>query len=258
MGGFGRPFSRSEVRERVIGNLAKANLLVVRENLSFDYLKQFSDCAGHLVCTADPAFCMKPLPYDLQRKEGKVYIGINVSVLALHHVGCESSALQSFAHRLATLHQKHPEWVFVGVPHVQIDGAQDDFNALNVIDSGINNPSIYYNLRRDLGSRLTKGAIASLDVLVAARMHCCVAGISTGVPTLFLTYSNKGIGMAKYAYGNNKYTLDFKQFDQQSFADLLEEMVGQREIIHTYLDAQHDRFVNESMEAGVQLRKVMG
>ena len=54
-----------------------------------------------------------------------------------------------------------------------------------------------------IGAAKTKGYIQQMDLLIAARMHCCVGGISVATPTLFVTYSNKGIGMSFYAYGHH-------------------------------------------------------
>ena len=51
----------------------------------------------------------------------------------------------------------------------------------------------------NLRASKTKGYISQLDFLCSARMHCCVAGISSATPTLFITYSNKGKGMSHYA-----------------------------------------------------------
>ena len=38
-------------------------------------------------------------------------------------------------------------------------------------------------------------------------MHCGIAGMSVGVPTLLLAYSPKAIGMCEYVYGSRDFVL---------------------------------------------------
>ena len=96
-------------------------------------------------------------------------------------------------------------------------------------------------------------------MLVAARMHCCVAGVSASTPTLFLTYSNKGKGMSRYVYGHSRYDLDCGQMlkTPETFVSLFEEMLAQRDNIRSYLDSRSAQFNQDSMLAGEQLRDSM-
>jgi polysaccharide pyruvyl transferase WcaK-like protein len=45
-----------------------------------------------------------------------------------------------------------------------------------------------------------KYIISKCSFFIGARMHSTIAAISTNVPTIFLAYSNKGIGMSKFIY----------------------------------------------------------
>lgn len=94
--------------------------------------------------------------------------------------------------------------------------------------------------------------ISQLDLLVAARMHCCVAGISTATPTLFITYSNKGKGMSNYAYGHNRYDITAAEmYDKpDAFIENMEFMLSDSAAIRTYLSAQADRFSSDSLRSG--------
>ena len=105
-------------------------------------------------------------------------------------------------------------------------------------------------LSDNLGARKTKGYISKLDLLVAARMHCCVAGISVATPTLFITYSNKGKGMSEYAYGHHKYELDIPQLFADNLGEKMEAMLTDRCEIKSYLQTQQPRFVKDSTHGG--------
>ena len=107
-----------------------------------------------------------------------------------------------------------------------------------------------------LGAQRTKGLIAQLDLLIAARMHCCVAGISVGTSTMFVTYSNKGRGMSAYAYGHHKYEIECSDMfeDPKKFLSKAQEMIDARTEISNYLKQQKNRFESDSMESGKILK----
>lgn len=54
------------------------------------------------------------------------------------------------------------------------------------------------------------------DFVIAARMHCAVNAVSTGVPALFLAYSEKAKGMAEYVYGSNEPVIPLMDFENTS------------------------------------------
>lgn len=112
-------------------------------------------------------------------------------------------------------------------------------------------------LPHNIGARKTKGYIAQMDLLIAARMHCCVGGISTATPTLFLTYSNKGRGMSYYAYGHHHYETEMQEADKPAFAQLVEKMVEHRITIRQYLQERINSFTMDAMNSGLLLRSVM-
>ena len=253
------PFHDKEIESRVMNNLARTTRIFVREELSRKYLSQFSEIAGKLSLVADPAFLMEPLPYDIRKTEGKIYIGINMSELAVGHSlntpDKEIASKQLFAEILDEILEEDDRIEFILIPHVNMDGPQDDMNYLRPVYKKSLYKERMHLINPGLGSRKTKGLIKQLDLLVAARMHCCVGGISVGTPTLFITYSNKGKGMSEYAYGHHSYEIACdKLFDNPSdFKSLLKLMIDKKSEINSYLLSQSTRFKADSMKAGQDL-----
>lgn len=252
------PFSRKEIKDIVLSNLSLTSLINVREEQAYNYLKKESDEELNLHLVADPAFYMDKLPYTIDNPVNKVLIGVNLSLLALNHRGVSAeNGIKELVSQLKLLNKRHPDWKFIGVPHVELDfDAQNDFAVLDCIEGMIADKSVFESLPKDLGARKTKGAIANLNLLVAARMHCCVGGVSQGVPTLFLTYSPKGAGMAKYAYGDERYTLDCSEIGSQEFVALVEEMIQNEEEIKEVLKSKQIEMKNGAFR-GVKLLKEM-
>lgn len=246
------PFSENN-EKIVINNLALTNAICTREKLSFDYLNRSQETKAQTHLVADPAFCMRPIPYEgFIRKKGKTYIGINFSILAIAHAKIEdcSAFIKSFAEQCDIYLETHPDTVFVLIPHVQQTGAQDDYTALEPFMTDIEHKEQCLLIPKGIGSPKTKGLVSQLDLLIAARMHCCVAGISTATPTLFITYSNKGRGMAEYAYGHHEYEIEVRDMISDKMVEKLDMMLEKKADIKAHLEQQQERFMAEAMEAG--------
>lgn len=252
------PFKNAVNYDKVMENLKTADLITVRENLSYQYLSSLNNVR----LVADPAFRMKPnFDVEFKREEGKYYIGINISLLSISHAfpGKEDEKVLQVFSQLDNLLSLHPDWHFILVPHVMAspEGAQNDYVFMNKYLAHTEYKDRVTILPDNLGARMTKGYIAKLDLLVAARMHCCVAGISVATPTLFITYSNKGKGMSEYAYGHHDYELEIPQLLTDAFGKKVEAMLADKCEIKSYLQVQQPRFGKDSTHAGYILNNCL-
>lgn len=253
------PFHNKAIERLVVSNLSRTVGIFVREELSYKYLSQFQELKGQLKLVADPAFQMQPLPCDFQQKKEKVYIGVNMSELAVGHTlknaEKENRSKSQFAEILDDILDNDNRIELVFIPHVNMDGPQNDMNYLRPVYDAMKHPERVHLINPGLGAQKTKGLIQKLDLLIAARMHCCVGGISVGTPTLFITYSNKGKGMSKYAYGHHNYEIACDQIftDAAQLKNLVLQMLDNRNVIRKELSSQKSRFDNDSMKAGYEL-----
>lgn len=256
------PFHHEDVRKRVISNLEKCNHIFVRETLTEDYLSQFFQLKSKIKLVADPAFQMAPDNYNLTKDPHKIYVGINMSLLAIAHSCGENDnyneSIAIMASLLDALLKGNSNIEIYFIPHVVISGTQDDMNCLRQLYEylNLNHHSRIHLIERGLGSRKTKALISKMDLLIAARMHCCVAGISTGTPTLFLTYSNKGKGMSYYAYGHHDFEINCKDLfkDNNLLLSKIELMINNKEKIKNALEKKKSTFLADSLFAGKILK----
>lgn len=254
------PFHDKEIRKRVVENLSLSDAIFLREELSYHYLEQFKDLSLKLHLIADPAFQMMPEDCPFEKESGQIYIGVNMSELAVSHSIRDTQIVhdskKSMAKILDDLLDRNANIVFVFIPHVNLEGPQNDMNFLQPLYDNMRYKERVHLIKPGYGARRTKGLISKLDLLIAARMHCCVGGISVGTPTLFVTYSNKGRGMSRYAYGHHKYEIECSAlFDSpDKFISLTENMLNSRREITKYLKKQIPRFVNDSLKAGMILK----
>ena len=70
-------------------------------------------------------------------------------------------------------------------------------------------------------------------------MHCAINAVTCGVPTLFISYSKKAIGLNQFIYGNNNNVLSVKEFAD---FDLLTKKI--------------DRLITEINDKPVNLNKI--
>ena len=87
-------------------------------------------------------------------------------------------------------------------------------------------------------------------------MHCCIAGISSATPTLFLTYSNKGTGMARYAYGNEELTINLKEITAELLKQKVDRILDNEEFYRRMLSQRVPEFKDDSIKAVIKLKEV--
>jgi len=108
-----------------------------------------------------------------------------------------------------------------------------------------------------LGAMRTKGVLSQCDALIAARMHCGIAGVSCGVPTLFLAYSHKAVGMAEYVYGHREWVLPLAQFANDQAIEKVDNLLRSRSELKQQLLSDLPRFQRDAMRGGQALRELI-
>lgn len=255
------PFRNTNNLSLVSDNLKLCSLITVREKLAYDYVCNRMRVAEHTRLVADPAFCMDPdRNVDFRKVEGCVYIGLNLSELAVRHA-CRDEEVDAFLLSLfASLDQvlaQDEQVRYVCVPHVMCDdGIQNDIVFMNRYLQHTAYRSRIEILSARLGARKTKGILEKMDMVIAARMHCCVGAISVATPTLFVAYSNKGRGMSYYAYGHHDYEVEVKEMVKKTFLEKVKGMLAHREQIRAYLKNQQPRFYEDALLAGKYLSQI--
>lgn len=256
------PFHNPKNYQKVINNLQKADAICVRENLSFQYLIQEVTLKNKVQLIADPAFCMKPdFKINFEKKPQNIYIGLNLSLLSIGHTIEEvqrADFINQLFINLDNILTNNPNYAFVCIPHVVIEDmpAQNDNIILKMYQQASKYPDRILRLPDSIGSAKTKGYIAQMDALIATRMHCCVGGISTAVPTLFVTYSNKGSGMSFYAYHHHKYEVAVPELATNKFIEILNTIMKDRQEIHQFLKSRTKEFEQDSMRGGAILKNI--
>lgn len=185
-------------------HLNKVDQIVCRETASVKYLKTIG-VSDNVVFLPDPAFLVK----KNKCLNTENYIGVNLSELSLVetygkvseerlHEICQLLNALSNAAKLPLMLIPH-----VLSPHTTID---NDYLFLGKVFEGLSDDIKEKSvLVKPEGFLDAKRYLKQCKIVVAARMHCAVNALIEGVPTIFLSYSQKSRGMSNFIYGNEKW-----------------------------------------------------
>lgn len=211
------PFSANPKAERFFSqHLKQASLITAREASTVDYLRTLG-ISDNVVPCADPAYTVAPeirAPHVPQTDYP--IIGVNLSPLSVTYAGTSRRrVVQSQARTIERLIETCHARVLL-IPHVVCDFMEmdDDFRHLCRVKREIapRHQDRVAILDRDIGFVDTKRQLVKCNLVIAARMHCAINAIAANVPTIFVAYSRKAIGMCGYIYGNHDWVLPLSEF----------------------------------------------
>ena len=193
------PFTRSPHKQLAGLALRGATAVVVRDRMSLDALYELAPAADGLLAV-DVAFA---LPYQDNRHlrgSQKLRVGVNVSGMLFNEseagnnrFGIEVDYALLMRSFLATLVARPNVEVHL-IAHVNEakgawDGDGDVADRLAVEFPGVIRVTDF------VGPCEAKSYISGMDVLIAGRMHACIAAFSSGVPVVPVSYSRKFSGL---------------------------------------------------------------
>ncbi|MBE9179720.1 polysaccharide pyruvyl transferase family protein [Oculatella sp. LEGE 06141] len=199
-------------------------LVTVREALSYRYVTKELGLSETIVeHTADPAFLLTPPPAELSKAMLRFYgitddrpvVAVAPSQGITKYTGAnQDQHLNTWCQIIQTILETLDAQVLL-VPHVQEIKYRNDDRILAT------------NLLRTLGfdSRVClaggnhsasefKGLIGACDMVIAERMHACIAGLSSCVCTVPIGYSVKAEGIMADLLGDNHkgLVISFQEF----------------------------------------------
>lgn len=196
-------------------HLKKIDLIVVREKNSLDYLYTLG-VVGNVVLAPDPAFFV-PTSKELNSCFNKNFtIGLNLSPLsAMYTYGNLEEALRKQSIVVMKL-INHLNCRMMFLPHV-LGPDKLDNDAFYM-------KALYRNLPVEYQEKVSivdtdpqfiglKSFIKECNFVIAARMHCAINAITVGIPTIFLSYSEKAKGMSNYVYETDGAVMSLSEFE---------------------------------------------
>ena len=218
-----------------LNHLKKIDLIVAREKRCVDYLKDNS-IEKNVCFMPDPAFFVE---FSEKMQDSYEYIGINLSPLSLLELYGEgydknvkriTSIIENIAaksglpillipHVISSIHFNDNDLIFM----------ENIYCKLNLSTQKVT------SICEPHGFLEAKRLLRKCRVVVAARMHCAINAVSEGTPTIFLTYSEKAKGMARYIYGDDRWQIPLEEIEDRlvnMVYKLLKDEAKERDFLH--------------------------
>ena len=192
---WGCSIEPSVLTPNVIKDLKRYDLITVRENLSYESLRQ-AGISDNVVLCADPAFQLEKAECTLPEGfSADMTIGINVSPLA---ASCGNKVMENYI-ELVRYILNETDYRVMLIPHVVKQGTDDRETLRQIYDAFADTGRI--SLVPDKNCMELKGLNSQSRMFIGARTHATIAAYSTCVPTLAVGYSIKARGIAKDIFG---------------------------------------------------------
>lgn len=199
--------------------LNHSNAIIVRENISYKYLKKLGIHAP-IFETADCAFLLRSDENIIREKEniniksdGTCYIGVSVNSYEDDKNQKYVTEMSNFLNYI--IKKYHANIIFIphSFPNVEGNTNGDD----RVTGRKIYNKIIYKNcayfIDNIYGPCELKGIIKECDLFIGCRMHACIAALSNCIPTITIGWCHKYYGIM-HKLGQEQYVLDYKKLSR--------------------------------------------
>jgi colanic acid/amylovoran biosynthesis protein len=229
--------------------LNQVNLIILREEVSQEYLRTMGILRPTIYVTTDLAF-------NLHAPDTETVEGIMLSEGIVGNTQIVGVSLSEIAARFVK-DPKDPtakKLKYIDIMAQMIDYLIDRFDVDVVLiptvlgprtnDDRVISRTVRMKIKHQKRVRLIanehtpeeiKGIVGRCEVFIGARMHACIAALSGGVPTIALAYGQKFSGVIGRMLGQEKYVLDIAEIDLQPLMMKIDEIWSSREEIREEL-----------------------
>lgn len=207
---WGCSIGEEDMSERKLGDLKQFDLILARETLTYNMLKNKG--LNNVKLCADPAFTMEKEELELPKgwQEGNT-IGLNFSPLVWNRNKDSQVAVRDLINHILDT----TDSTIALTPHVMQDG-NNDYEVLYTYYEEFKNTGRVIILPNNLNAIQYKGYIARMRFFIGARTHATIAAYSNCVPTMVLGYSIKSKGIAKDLFGEEKLVLNIEEISNSN------------------------------------------
>lgn len=188
----------------------------LREENSYKYLKK--NGFKNILLIGDPAFTVCGESFE-RNKDNNFIIGINLSPLSGAYLSNQGNFEEMIKQQTQTIRAVTEYFgcrVYL-IPHVfSKTVSDDDFSYLHSIYEELRKEKLDIELKEPKSFYEAKEYLSECSVVISARMHCAINAITEGIPAIFLSYSEKTLGMSKMIYGTEKFALQLNEFNDSN------------------------------------------
>ena len=234
------PYTGKKLERKMAKIFNKIDAVSVRDQRSYDYLLSINVDKSKLYLTADPAFLLNPIEYELPPEaRGKKIIGVGLSAALVVLGDFTFESLIEFYVDLLKRLLANQDYYVVLVAHASYEQIYQDDHTLGLkVMYELNDKDLLnriYLHEKHISTSKIKGLIAKCDYFMGPRMHSTIASLSAGVPTISMAFSPKAIDMNNVIFGHTDYACDIFSTKIDNFMKIWEHLVKDSEQIRSHL-----------------------
>lgn len=251
------PFESNEARLNAKISLEKASAVIARDSQSYEFCKAIAP-DSNLSKSIDMAFF---LPYDSTafdcRVTNKINIGVNVSGLLWNGGYTKDNQfglIDDYRHSIIKLLDylnSIPEFKVHLIGHVIGEPASidEDMHVLTELKKKYPLFKLAPSFHNPIDA---KSYISNMDFFTGARMHACIAAISSGIPVMPMAYSRKFNGLF---YDTLKYPeiIDLKTDNRDVLFDKFKNALESRNYLKERIMEISSSIINPQKENLIRL-----
>jgi colanic acid/amylovoran biosynthesis protein len=242
--------------------LNKADLIVLRENVTKNYLKEMGVTNSSTYLAADVAFLLEPVPskkvQEIFFKEGitinrknNPLIGISTSELIYKALKNMNDVYLSLIARLVDYLVETLNAQVIFISHVIVPpkyGYTDDRFVAEEIYKLVRNKKRLTLIKGDYSPEELKGIIGNFDLFLGTRMHSNIASTSMHVPTIALGWSHKSFGIMKML-GQEKYVCNIEKATYKELISKINDAWYNKDVIVKTLISRNKELRNSALNS---------
>lgn len=249
--------------------LNKTKLILVRDEISYEYISSNKINNPKVYITADPAFLLTPVP----KSTVKILLSNeNVNELRRPLIGINTSGLIS---KFMAGDSQNSEAEFVHIITKAIDNLIENLDATVILiphvysktnDDRIVNEKVYETvknkdrvniIKNEYSPEELKGIIGMCDLFIGARMHTTIASASMLVPTVGIAYSHKMYGIIGKMLGQEEYIIDIKNLNYDDFISIIYKAWNSRDVIKRDLEIKIPHVKENALLNGQLVKEII-
>lgn len=227
------PFCNKSVMKKAKKSLENADLVMVRDKQSLDYVKKLAPGQKNFGEYVDVAFY---LPYTrIEFEKTFTHVGLNISGLLWHggYTGKNELGLyldyQRLIRKIIAYFLEMPNVKIHIIPHVRAMEAANDNDYLiskELVEEYNNSRIVLADYFK--GPVEAKSYISGMDFFMGARMHSTIAAFSSNTPVVPMAYSRKfnGLFLDTLHY---PYMVDLKKDSESKIMNVIANCFAERE-----------------------------
>lgn len=254
-------------RQDIIDDLNKYSLIIARETITYEALKEKLDNPERVIYLPDPAFTLDidyvRLPESFkQPKEDEDgtfnggMVGINISPLIQSNESADGITKVNYE-KLIEFIIENTDMSIALIPHVVWDRNDDRRPLRQLYDKYTDTARVV--LIEDTDCRQLKYIISKCRFFIGARTHATIAAYSTLVPTLVVGYSVKARGIAKDLFGtDDNYVIPVQSLKEENDLVKAFEYIKENEIaIRHQLEAVMPEYKLNALQNGRKIKELV-